>query len=207
MKAGTFGFYTPNAFLNLSIDKTASAFQYVKIMKRVFFTVTNDLTYDQRMIRICNSLVKEGYDIKLVGIRSRSSIPLVSQPFTQKRLFCFFNRGKAFYLEINIRLFFFLLFKKMDCICAIDLDTILPCYAVSVLKKVTRVYDAHELFCEMKEIVTRPTIYFLWKKLEKFMVPKFRHGYTVNRLISDEFKKCIRLTMPLSEIFPFSNRW
>src|SRR5258705_4710325 len=41
----------------------------------------------------------------------------------------------------------------------------------------------------MKEIVTRPAIYRIWKRIERFTVPKFHYGYTVNQLICDEFKK------------------
>jgi glycosyltransferase involved in cell wall biosynthesis len=153
------------------------------------FTVTTDLTYDQRMIRICTSLANAGYAVILVGRKLKASFPLSTQPFTQKRINCFFEKGKLFYAEYNIRLFFFLLFKKMNCICAIDLDTILPCYFVSKIKKIKKVYDAHELFCEMKEIATRPGIYKVWKKIECFTVPKFTMGYTVNQPIADEFKK------------------
>ncbi|MEO6732436.1 MAG: glycosyltransferase [Ferruginibacter sp.] len=156
---------------------------------KLYFTVTTDLTYDQRMIRICTSLAQEGFDVVLVGTRLRASLPLTSQPFHQHRLPCFFEKGKLFYAEYNTRLFFYLLFKKMTCICAIDLDTILPCYFTSVIKGVERVYDAHELFCEMKEIVTRPFIYKMWKKIEKFTVPKFKFGYTVNQPIAEEFRQ------------------
>jgi hypothetical protein len=141
------------------------------------------------MIRICNSLANEGYKVKLVGRKLKKSIPLIQHPFQQKRIFCFFEKGKMFYAEYNFRLFFYLLFKKMNCICAIDLDTILPCYFISKIKSIKRVYDAHELFCEMKEIVTRPSIYKAWKKIEKFYAPKFKNGYTVNHLIAGEFKK------------------
>jgi glycosyltransferase involved in cell wall biosynthesis len=77
----------------------------------------------------------------------------------------------------------------MDCIGAIDLDSILAGYFISKLKNVKRVYDAHELFCEMKEIATRPAIYKIWKKIEQYTVPKFANGYTVNQPIADEFKK------------------
>lgn len=155
----------------------------------IVFTVTTDLSYDQRMIRICTSLADAGYSVTLVGRKLKSSIPLPKHPFKQKRINCFFEKGKLFYAEYNIRLFFFLLLKKMDCICAIDLDTILPCYFISRLKKIKRVYDAHELFCEMKEIVTRPGIYKMWKRIERFTVPKFALGYTVNQPIAAEFTK------------------
>ena len=153
------------------------------------FTVTTDLTYDQRMIRICTSLANAGYCVLLVGRKLSSSISLSNQPFQQKRINCLFEKGKLFYAEYNIRLLFYLLFKKMDCIGAIDLDTILPCYFISKIKKTKRVYDAHELFCEMKEIVTRPGIYKIWKRIERYTVPKFPDGYTVNQPIATEFKK------------------
>jgi glycosyltransferase involved in cell wall biosynthesis len=155
----------------------------------IYCTVTNDLNYDQRMIRICTSLAAAGYTVCLVGRKMNNSIALNDQPFFQKRLPCFFEKGKLFYAEYNVRLFFYLLFKRMDCICVIDLDTIVPGYFISKLKSIKRVYDAHELFCEMKEIVTRPSVYKIWKNIERFSVPRFVHGYTVNRTISDEFKK------------------
>lgn len=158
-------------------------------MKQFIFTVTNDLSYDQRMIRICTSLTEAGYLVTLVGRKLPGSPLLQTLPFRQKRIFCFFRKGKAFYLEYNTRLFFYLLFKKINLICAIDLDTILPVFFISKIKRVRRVYDAHELFCEMQEIVRRPGIYRIWKRIEKFTVPKFKYGYTVNQPIADEFRK------------------
>lgn len=155
----------------------------------IYFTVTNDLSYDQRMIRICTSIAQAGYQTRLIGRKMKASIPLIEQPFKQKRISCFFNKGKLFYAEYNVRLFFYMFFKTLNCVCAVDLDTILPCYFISKLKKVQRIYDAHELFCEMKEIVTRPSIYRAWKRIEKFALPKFRSGYTVNHLIAGEFKR------------------
>jgi glycosyltransferase involved in cell wall biosynthesis len=41
----------------------------------------------------------------------------------------------------------------------------------------------------MQEIVTRPGIYRIWKRIERFAVPKFPVGYTVNEPIAAEFKK------------------
>jgi glycosyltransferase involved in cell wall biosynthesis len=141
------------------------------------------------MIRICSSLANAGYAVTLVGRRKHDSSPTVSQPFHQKRIYCLFGKGKLFYVEYNLRLFFYLLFKKMDGICAIDLDTILPVYFFSRIRKITRIYDAHELFCEMKEIVNRPKIYAAWKFIERKTVPHFKHGYTVNKPIAEEFNR------------------
>ena len=117
------------------------------------------------------------------------SILLKPHPFKQKRLPCWFTQGKLMYLELNLRLFFYLLFQKVDLICAIDLDTIMPVYFVSRLRGKLRVYDAHELFTEQKEIVTRPAIHKMWLAVERFAVPKFKYGYTVNQFIADELKR------------------
>ncbi|OQP56670.1 group 1 glycosyl transferase [Niastella populi] len=141
------------------------------------------------MIRICTSLAEAGYAVTLIGRRWGNTPALVPRPFVQKRLFCFTRTGKLSYLEYNLRLFVYLLFKKADAVCAIDLDTILPFYYISKLKRLPRVYDAHELFCEMKEVVTRPAVYRVWKWVEKHTVPHFKYGYTVNEAIAAEFNR------------------
>jgi glycosyltransferase involved in cell wall biosynthesis len=156
--------------------------------KKIIFTVFNDTAYDQRMIRICTSLTQAGYEVLLIGRRPPGATTLPTQVFRQKRLSIPFRSGFLLYAGFNIRLFLYLLTQKAAAICAIDLDTILPCYFISRLKNFTRVYDAHELFCEMQEIVSRPRIYAIWKRIEQYGVPAFGHGYTVNSIIAEEFR-------------------
>lgn len=158
-------------------------------MKKIYFTVTNDLTYDQRMHRICTSLAENGYAVTLLGRKLRTSLPLTEKKFKQKRLTCWFNKGKLFYAEYNLRILFYLLFQKINIICAIDLDTIIPCFTISKLKRIPRVYDAHELFTELKEVITRPSIQRVWVWVERKLVPKFKNGYTVSEGISKEFQQ------------------
>lgn len=141
------------------------------------------------MQRICTSLAENGYAVTLVGRKLSSSLPLKEEKFSQKRIRCFFTKGKLFYTEYNIRLFFFLLFRKMDAICAIDLDTILPCLYLSRWKGIPRIYDAHELFTGLKEVATRPGIKRFWTRVEKRTVPAFRFGYTVSESIAEEFNR------------------
>lgn len=145
--------------------------------------------FDQRMIRICTSLSQSGYNVLLLGRRHGSSPKLLDRAFKQKRLFCFSKKGKLFYIEYNIRLFFYLLFANTDCFCAIDLDSILPNLLASKIRRKKRVYDAHELFCEMEEIIRRPAIYKFWKKIERYALPQFANGYTIGYFYKEEFKK------------------
>lgn len=141
------------------------------------------------MQRICGSLAAAGYKVLLVGRQRKRSFLPKQKIFEQKIISCVFNKGKLFYSEYNIRLFFYLLFKRSDCICAIDLDTILPCFLVSKIKGIKRVYDAHEYFTELNEIKNRPVIYKFWHWVESKMIPRFNNGYTVCRSIADEFYK------------------
>ena len=146
------------------------------------------MNYDQRMIRICNSLSENGYGITLIGVEFKKSPPLISKIFEQKRIKCFFKKGIGFYIEYNIKLFFKLLNLKSDVICCIDLDTIIPVYFSGKIKKAKLIYDAHEYFSEMKEVITRKSVHYFWKKIEMFFVPKFKSGYTVSYKIAEEFK-------------------
>ena len=159
-------------------------------MKAIVFTVTNDLVYDQRMQRICNSLAQAGYDVTLIGSKHKASAPCTSQLFRQKRIHCLNKKGFAFYAEYNIKLFLHLLFQnKADAYCCIDLDTLLPVFFISKWKKAKLVYDAHEYFSQQKEIITRPRIYSFWHWIEKTWVPRIPNGYTVSQSIAEAFEK------------------
>lgn len=157
--------------------------------KSILFTVTNDLVFDQRMFRICSSLAHAGYQVTLVGRRHSGSLPLKDLPYRQVRIHCLFQKGFGFYAEYNLRLFFYLLRHKADIIGAIDLDTALPCLLASGILSTQRLYDAHELFCEMKEVSTRPVVHAVWKWIEKLTLPHFNCGYTVNQPIAHEYQK------------------
>ena len=158
-------------------------------LQKIIFTVTNDLNYDQRMHRIAGTMALNGCDVLLVGRQLKQSSSVPDQIFSQKRIPCFFSKGFLFYAEYNLRLFWFLLFQKADLICAIDLDTILHVYFVTAIKHQKRVYDAHELFTEQKEVITRPMIHKIWLAVERFSVPKFINGYTVNDFIAAELQR------------------
>jgi len=158
-------------------------------VKRIILTVTNDLTYDQRMQKICTSLSNGGYEVELVGRERDFSIPFKNQPFKQTRLKCFFNKGKLFYFEYNLRLLLYLAFSKFDAVCAIDLDTIAPIYITGKLKGAKLIYDAHEYFTEVPEVVRRPSVQKVWKWVEKTFLPRFDLVYTVSESLAQLFQK------------------
>ena len=125
----------------------------------------------------------------MIGRRLPESIPLTGLPFQHKRISCLFNTSWLFYLEFNLRVFFCLLFSSLDAICAVDLDTALPVLFISRIKRIPRVFDARELWTEMKPVIDRPRIQRMWKKIEQYCLPKFKNGYAVSTSIANELGK------------------
>ena len=154
---------------------------------RLVFAVTTDLCFDQRMQRICGSLAAAGYRVQLVGWQRPASPPLTPQPYAQHRLRGWFQQGKLFYLEYNLRLLFYLLGQRAAAWCACDLDTALPMWLRARLGSQPLVYDAHELFTEVPEVVARPGVQRLWRAVEQFVVPRARLAYTVGPALARLF--------------------
>lgn len=172
-------------------------------MKKVVCTVTNDLNYDQRMIRIAGTLQQNGYAVMLIGRELPASKPLVSRSYKQKRLKCYFHRGKLFYLEYNLRLFLYLLRQKFDILHAVDLDTLLPGRMITLLKNKTLVFDAHEIFTEVPELKDRPLTRKAWHILEQRIVPKLKHTMTVGYEVAKWFKHQYEIDMLVLRNMPY----
>lgn len=157
--------------------------------KKIVFTVINDLSCDRRMDRIASSLVKNGYEVTLVGRELEHSLALESKLYKQKRLKCWVNKGVLFYAEYNIRLFFYLLFSNYEIYGAIDLDTILPNKIIAQLTQKIWVYDAHEYFTEVIEIQDKKFVKGFWQWVEKISLNKNVKAYTVSQSYADLFKE------------------
>ena len=151
----------------------------MKNKKHIVCCVTNDLTYDRRMFRICSALSESGFEVTLVGRVRRNSLPFTPSLFHTHRIRCFFNKGFLFYKEYNVRLFLYLLKSGFDILCACDLDTALPVVMSAKVKKKKMVYDAHEYFSEVPELTGRPVVKRIWEWIGRYTIPKFHARYTV----------------------------
>jgi glycosyltransferase involved in cell wall biosynthesis len=165
-----------------------------KWMKRIIATVTNDLNYDQRMLRICSTLAVEGgYQVHLVGRVLPDSKPLREQPFSMLRLTCTFQKGPMFYLEYNLRLFVFLMLNPFDAVNIVDLDTMPAGVLAARLRKKKIVYDAHEYFTEVPEVTHRPVVKAIWQMVGRWGIGQCHAAYTVGpalaALLSELYKR------------------
>ena len=152
--------------------------------RRVTFLVTNCICNDNRVRKIASLVKESGSDVTIIGRKSGQCTGEEIPGFKIVRLRMIFKRGFFFYAFFNIRLFFRLLFRHNDIIVANDLDTLLPAYLVSTLKKSTLVYDSHEYFTGVQELQDRPLIKWVWKTIERMVFPKLKYVMTVSDSIA-----------------------
>ena len=154
---------------------------------KAIVSVINDLVTDQRVHKTCVLLSQNGYEVTLVGRLKRDSLPLNTRIYKTKRMKLLFEKGVALYVEFQIRLFIYLLFKPKKLLVSNDLDTLLPNYLIKKLVGVHLIYDSHEIFCEVPELQNTPRKKKIWEGLEKWILPKLAHCITVNDSIADWF--------------------
>ena len=150
--------------------------------KKIFVAVTNDISTDYRIHKICNYLISKKYDVVVYGRVLPNTIK-VKRDYQIIRKKHVFNNNFLFYAEFNLRLFFYLIFRKFDYILSNDLDTLPACFFASKIKSTNLVYDSHELFSEGPELQGRKFVQGFWRSLEDFFLPKVKKSYTVSQSI------------------------
>ncbi len=179
--------------------------------KQIILAVTNDLSTDQRVHKVATTIIKAGFSPLLVGRKLKTSHPLGKRNYSTKRFRLLFNKGPLFYANYNLRLFFFLIFKKSKVLVANDLDSLPACYFAYRIKKVfvdkniKLVYDSHELFTEVPELNGRNFVKKTWLFLEKLILPKIKNSYTVCQSIATYYQKKYGIKMHIVSNFPLYN--
>lgn len=171
-------------------------------MKKVVVSVTNDLATDQRVMRTIGVLQELGFEPTFVGRKLKGSMPF-NPSYSTRRFKLWYTKGFLFYANYNLRLFFFLLFKRYDLYLSNDLDSLLPNFLISRIKRKPLIYDSHEYFTGVPEIQGRPLVKAVWTKLERWIFPKLKDVITVNDSIAElyrqEYAKYVKVIRNISD--------
>lgn len=172
--------------------------------KKIIVSVTNDLFTDQRVRKVCEFLVANNFELTLVGRRLKNSQEMPPTVYKTRRFKLWFTKGPLFYANYNLRLFFYLLFKKADVLLSNDLDTLYANHWARKFKTNCQlIYDSHEYYCGTPELVNRPKVQNFWRKIEKRCLPKVDAMYTVNESIAvlyrSEYQKEVRVVRNITD--------
>lgn len=174
---------------------------------RIITSVINNFDGDQRVQKVCKSLRNFGYSVQVIATDLHRK-PKLEFDYPIEIIHLNRQKGILFYLEFNWKLFWKLKkeTQKGDVLLANDLDALLPNYLVSKFKKVALVFDSHEIFSEMPTLTDRPLKKKIWKSLEKFLLPKMRHFYTVSDGYADWFEKEYQVRPEVIRNVPFRHQ-
>jgi glycosyltransferase involved in cell wall biosynthesis len=126
--------------------------------------------------------------VTLVGRKLKTSRDILVRPYKTHRFNLWFHKSVLFYANYIIRLFFFLLGSNYDVIVSNDLDTLPACWLAGKIRRKILIFDSHELFTEVPELVNKPLIRKAWLILEKLLLPHVKFGYTVSPPIQEYYK-------------------
>jgi hypothetical protein len=75
------------------------------------------------------------------------------------------------------------------CFFSNDLDTLLPNFLAGRLRRKKLVYDTHEFYTEVPELVAPATGAAVWLAIERWIFPKLRNVITVNQSIANAYQE------------------
>ena len=157
----------------------------MKAKKNAVVCVSNDLVTDNRVAKTCAVLEELDYEVVLLGRKKKNSLEMPARDYNTRRMNLWFDKGPLFYLNLNLRIFFFLITKRTNLIFSNDLDTLPACFLAYLIKPKSRIiYDTHELFTEVSELKAHPIKRGIWLRMEKWIFPKLKTVITVNESIA-----------------------
>jgi glycosyltransferase involved in cell wall biosynthesis len=179
--------------------------------KRIIISAISDLVTDQRVHRTALTYTKQGWKVTLIGRKRKDSLPLNSRRYRAFRFKLPFEKGPLFYAAYNLRLFFYLLFRKFDLLVANDLDTLLANYLAAMLKRKPILYDSHEFFTGVPELQNNSFARNVWLTIERLIFPRLKYIVTVNdsiaALYSNLYKKEVKVIRNIPEMPLLTNRF
>ena len=158
----------------------------MKPRRSIAVWVSNDLTFDQRVKKTCETLESLGWTPVLVGREMPDSKPWQG-PWKAHRLRLKAHRGPLFYASLQWELLAWLRRHEgeIDAIWCNDLDTLAPAVWHG---KLPVLYDSHEYFTEAAGLTGRPLRRAVWLTLERWAMRRLSCMITVNESIAAAYR-------------------
>ncbi len=172
---------------------------------RVYISVINDIATDQRVNRVAGLLLDSGLEVICIGRRLRNSPSMADSGFRAVRFKMIFNKGPLFYACFNMRLLTWLLFAPAPVLLiANDLDTLPANYLAGKFRKVKLIYDSHEFFTQVPELINRHTTQKIWIWIERSIVPRLDYAVTVSYPIAELYRRLYGIPFKVVRNLPVS---
>lgn len=167
--------------------------------RKVVMAVTNDVVTDRRVARHAAALAEAGCEVVLVGRdvwREENGMqPVEGGLWKVERLRLSNRRGWRFYAEMNWKLARWVAKQRPDIVWANDSDTLPGCFVAARRTGARLVMDAHELFPEVPEIQNKPLVRWVWRTVERLMMPRCDARLTVCQSIADYYRRKLGVDM------------
>jgi len=168
--------------------------------------LTGDMSIDYRVHKTALSLINDGFEVYCISRYKQGFGQATSMPYKVVILPTCFKTGVLFYLEFNLRLFFYLLLHGSRVVLSIDLDTLTGCRLATWIRRRPLVFDSHEYFPEVPEVAHRPLVKSIWLLAEKLFIPTVDKAYTVCGSIADIYTAKYRKHFDVVRNLPLASR-
>ena len=160
--------------------------------RRIAVLVSNDLTFDQRVRKTCDTLRRAGHEPVLIGRRmKRDDAASIDRPYPTRRLWLGVNSGPLFYGVLQFRLWGALrrLHRAggVEAVWANDLDTLGPAVWAARRFGWAIAYDSHEWFTEAEGLNGQRIKKAVWRAWERRCFRGINRMLTVNSAIAEAY--------------------
>lgn len=170
--------------------------------KKIIISAFSNLSTDQRIEKICQTLYDNGYRIELIG-NDWNGAEDMARPYLFSRIQLVSKSLKTAYFEFNWKLYRQLK-RRADqntVLYANDLDALLPSYFIAKKLNLPLIFDSHEIFSEMPAVQGKMS-QKLWRLLEKSVIPNLKFMITASESYAEWFKNKYKINSAVVQNAP-----
>lgn len=163
---------------------------------RIIFIDFDPLITDYRVYKTALTFRDAGHDILVLGTGTKEDISKLDPKINYKVLTTYFKSLKLNLVIFWIKVFFYLIFKKVDIYYSHDLYPAPVVYILAKLRRKKYIYDSHEYFIEQPGLKNQETQKKIWKFCENYFIKNSYQNLTVSKNISYKLSQLYKIKEP-----------